>query len=288
MLLVGMELLWTQTSDADLATEGDVSGVNLTWIHSDAGCVNLVGLAAESAEFKDALFCSMSPGTGPISTALIGDSMANALFPGLRDVYAERGERIINIGNGTCAPFRGMDGALPYNRECASINEKIYAFLLARNDIKTVIWAFAPWDAATMRIRGVRVSTPLKQRFLAIAQLEEADFKTLSTAGKRVVVTYDTPFLGIRPLDCLHGSSSCETTEQAVAARMEPTRSAWTELFLSQPGPCIFSQDSLFRLPGGRYRLLGDDGPLFRDDHHLSLAGSALVARSFTKSLCLD
>ena len=270
----------------DMAFTPNADLNSLKWFNPERACIDLVGLQPEFSERDPALFCTVAPGPGPITVALIGDSMANALYPGLKNYWAARGERLINIGNATCAPFRGLVGHRDWNRHCAAVNAKIYAFILSRPEIKTIIWSFAPWDISRVGLPGVSDRAPFEERFVAISSLEEEDGRALARAGKRVIVTFDTPYIGFDPIACWRGVIGCEITTAEVASRMEPFQTAWRTAFARQKDICVFSQDKLFRSPSGGYTALYDNKLQFRDEHHLSVQGSDRVASAFAQSVC--
>ncbi len=261
---------------------------SLNWFGPERSCIDLIGLEPESIQNNSVIFCKVAQGTGPITVAVIGDSMANSLYPGLKNYWSSRGERVINIGNSTCAPFRRLVGISEFNRHCDSVNAKIYAFLLSRPEIKIVIWSFAPWDISRVRLPGTADSASLAEKFSVISSLEEADGRALLSAGKRVIVSFDTPNIGIDPWACWRGLIACETTAADVASRMEPFRTEWQTIFSRQKDICVFSQDALFRSASGGYTAVYDKKLMFRDGFHLSYAGSDFVASAFAHSRCAE
>ena len=258
----------------------------LGWFSSDPACVAKLNLEDESQHAGPALFCSISPGEAAPSVALIGDSTANSLYPGLADLYARSGRRIFNAGNGTCAPFRGIGGTFEYNQVCASVNEKMYRYILASKEITTVIWSVAPWDIRNIVIPGTSRATSLDDRYIAIEPLVRRDLDALLKAGKEVIFTFDTPRLGFDPRMCINDVARCSRDEHDVVAALEPYRTKWQQLSAAMPGVCVFSQRDLFRRPDGSYQFTKDGLLLFRDDHHLSTLGSEFVAEAFAASPC--
>jgi hypothetical protein len=270
----------------------------LEWFSFDPACVARLNLKDEAQHAGPALFCSISPGEAAPSVALIGDSTANSLYPGLADLYGKSGRRILNAGNGTCAPFRGTGGTFEYNQVCASVNEKMYRYILASKEITTVIWSVAPWDIRNIVIPGTSKTTSLDDRYAAIAPLVRRDLDALLKAGKKVVFTFDTPRLDsagpdtpglvFDPRVCIKDVSDCDRDGADVVAALEPYRTKWHQLSAAMPGVCIFSQRDLFRRPDGSYQFTKDGLLLFRDDHHLSTLGSEYVAEAFAASPCFQ
>jgi peptidoglycan/LPS O-acetylase OafA/YrhL len=258
----------------------------LEWFDPDPNCIASLDLVPEAHDARDSLFCSTTPGSGPITVAVIGDSTANHLFPGLSRLYARQGERVINVGDGTCAPFEGLEGTFRWNKVCSKVNEKIYRFLLAQPQITTVIWSMAPWDIKNMVIPNRFGANSASSRFVAIAPLVRHDLDLLLAQHKNVVATFDTPLMGIDPHACLKDAADCIVKKATIDAAMQPYVDLWRQLFLSMPGVCVFSQDDVFRTPDGNYTEMSPQGILFRDDHHLSFTGSDVVATAYANSSC--
>ena len=259
----------------------------LGWFDADPACIHSLGLESEAATAGDSLFCSVSPGSQPVSVALIGDSTANHLFPGLSRLYASRGERVINIGNGTCAPFHGLGGHFPWNRPCRSVNQKIYEYVLGSPSIHTVILSMAGWDIQNMDIDGLGAGHGPNARFAALAPLVAADLAALKAAGKHVIVTFDSALLvKFDATTCALDARRCATNAASEALMVEPYQSLWHRLLDGRADACVFDQKTLFRLPNGDYSALHEGHLLYRDDHHLSYYGSERVADALGRSPC--
>jgi hypothetical protein len=223
--------------------------------------------------------------------AIIGDSTANALYPGFEKVFEERQMGVINLGNGTCAPFRGMRGTFDWNRDCDEINHKIYDFLLADSHIKFVIMGIAAWDVKNMRFDGLVDDAPLESKFAVLSKLIDQDVSALERTGKKVIVTYDSPHFSRDPRACIRRSvlqqppPECTPSEEQLKLR-EPYLTEWKTMLGKRRDICIFEQSPRLKT-NGRYHILNPDGLLiFRDDHHLSYFGSEYMAREFINSSC--
>ncbi|MBX9607785.1 MAG: hypothetical protein K2Y51_16290, partial [Gammaproteobacteria bacterium] len=108
----------------------------------------------------------------------------------------------------------------------------------------------------------------------------------LLTAGKRVVVSYDIPFLPLAPRDCLPrgldgwsrlGAQTCAPPASALGGR-----APWLTLFdaslARRAGVCVLRLSELL-VHEQRLRLVDASGLLLmRDEHHLSLNGSRAAA----------
>ena len=255
----------------------------LSWASDpDADCLRAVGLEGE-VKRKQGVLCTLKDDLDKVQVAVIGDCTANDLYPGLEKLYRGKNVGVINIGNGTCAPFRGLRGTLDYNRECLEVNNKIYDFLLGNQEITTVVLSFAAWDIKNMRVDGLADAAPLADRFAAVSKLVNKDLTDLVSSGKSVYVTFDSPNLGKDPrkfiVAGLTGKGSV-IKEKDFPLR-EPYLSMWQDMLGKRTDISVF-----YKFPDimrDRYlNVLDESGTLlYRDDHHLSYVGSDLVARRF-------
>jgi peptidoglycan/LPS O-acetylase OafA/YrhL len=174
----------------------------LEWFNPDRQCLRLVGVEAEYRN-RQTVFCSLHDEPDAVQVAIIGDSTANALYPGFEKIFKEKQIGVINIGNGTCAPFRGLHGVFDWNQDCQEINDKIYDFLLRNSQIKIVVLGLAAWDIKNMQFDGLPADASLDAKFSALSELMDKDVTALEKAGKKVVVTYDSPMFSIDPRRCV-------------------------------------------------------------------------------------
>ena len=255
----------------------------LSWEDSDPACYKLLNVGAEAGH--DAIFCYMSRGTSDDTVAILGDSMANSLYPGFRTIYGNRHMGVINLGVGTCAPFRNLYGSFVWNRDCNTINDKIYAYVVGNPHIRTVVLGFSAWDLKNMSFDASRSPLSLASKFARMEQQVNADIAYLRAHGKYVVVTFDGPNLNVLPRHCIMVGAACDVKKSAVEPPNKPFMDFWNRIFANRSDICIFQQAPLLRT--GDFYLLRRDGELaFRDDHHLSYFGSDYVARGFAKSSC--
>jgi hypothetical protein len=232
------------------------------------------------------LFCNQTDDINQVSVALIGDSTANQLYPGLSKIYKKRGMGLINLGMASCAPLFGITQP---NLECPLVMSKTYDAILNHPNIKTVILAFEPADIRHYVFIAEAPPQDDKERLNRMTLKLQEGIKTLQNAGKKVIVTFDNPFITLNPRDCLRADQpekrTCQIDKEAVDWRMEPYRSFYQTQFSQLPGVCIFSQDRLFA-DGKFYNAMKDNTLLYRDDHHLSFYGSDYVAQAFERDPC--
>jgi len=264
----------------------------LTWFGPDPACFQLTGLEEERKNQQE-VFCSLKDDLDSVQVAIIGDSTANALYPGFRKVLNERGIGLINLGNAKCGPYRGLQGTVDWNKDCDQIDRKIYDFLLANSRIKTVILGMVAWDVPDMRFDGIPDNAPLQAKFAMFDALVNRDIAALRAAGKNVVITYDTPPFATDARVCIPRSprdklpAACTPTEDQLRSKeREPFVSMWKAILAKHKDVCIFEQSPYLKT-NGRFHMLNSDGILlFRDDHHLTYVGSEYIARKFFESPC--
>ena len=219
---------------------------------------------------------------------VLGDSTANALAPGLGTWAESQGAGLVNVGSFACPPVRGLVASADWKmgRDCLAGTRRVYARIAATPSIEVVVLALFAHNLKLWGISGVAANAPLAQRFAALQALIEADIHYLRAAGKRVIVTYDMPFSPTdarhcipRPLNAwLVGNTSvCYSLETDLRER-QPYLSLFDGLLSGRDDLCMFRQSELL-LRDGRMHFADEQGRLLmRDDHHLSVHGSARMA----------
>lgn len=258
-----------------------------------ADCKNAYGLQ-ESV-------CSQS-GPNP-SIAIIGDSHAMQLFPGMSLIANKRGQNIILLAMGACPPLYGIN-ATEYgrddNKSCIlTANDYIRFFSSPSNTVKTVIIAsrgasyISGHDMGDGRFRWNLVPLQPQEKessrpalFLA-GTSRMIDF--LEGRGKRVIFFIDNPELGFdpkscmiqRPLSLLHNTQhSCFIPASAVYAWQEEYRDIVAELKSLHPNLEVFDSTSYWC--NQQDCSISKDGKLmYRDDNHLNIYGSKFIAEKF-------
>lgn len=89
-------------------------------------------------------FCLVNNINSRIDSVIIGDSQANTMYWGLSKYLEKNNSNLINIGVGGCFPFYNISGSAHenINFNCYENNKKIYDFIVAHDEIKTVYFAF--------------------------------------------------------------------------------------------------------------------------------------------------
>lgn len=210
------------------------------------------------------------------AVALIGDSHASALGPGLATSVSAKGMRLVQMAKSQCPPIPGH-GSTDRNRpqlgeECGRFLDNAITFVLSEPSVKIVVLA-GLWPPRLsdedMVITKQRISN-------LVSKLERG--------GKRIILAGDTPFYSVNPV-------------RAALAHAIPARgllSNWTrrhgisDTDVAAPSPVepilrnIGESDGtgVAYLPvrdvfcAGRCAFEGNGGLYFIDRHHLSVVGS--------------
>lgn len=246
------------------------------------GCRELVGYPVT--------FCKLYGNRDHITTALIGDSTANALSSGLAKVYATDRGGLINLGAYGCWPVHGALG--PPKEPCIQAVNKSYEFLLNQPSIKTVIFSFVSGDLPPLEGIGDTSKTTIPERLERMKPYFSRDIEMLKKAGKTVIVSFDPPSTLSDPASCLDRHlffterKTCVFDESVIVNR-QPFIDYYERYFQSRGDVCVFHQYDLFAKPNHQFSMVDRNHQLLRRDNvHLSIYGSEQMAELFKKSKC--
>ena len=260
----------------------------LKWFKADQDCLNELDLNQEQAIAGEALFCSWRKEDGSPKVVVFGDSAANHLYPGMKKIYAKKNKAVLNVGNGTCSPFRGQNGHHGYNNICKDVNKKIYHYILNHPEIEVVILGFAPWDIKNMDMQGLDLNANIVEKFKFMEKQASKDIIELENSGKKVIATFTAPSIGMDPRRCLRKAVDC-IAKKAYASTGDSAMiyaEQWNEKISLIKNVCIFDQRNAMMTGVNDARVTFNRLLLFRDDHHLSVYGSEYLADYFEKSSC--
>lgn len=242
-------------------------------------------------------------GGAPPHIALIGDSHANSLYPGIARHFQSRKEGVVHLGKGGCPPLLDVDaGPIGEWRGCPKVVNGVINYVADNQDIQTVILASLgpPHVLGTFAQRedGRNADTRLK---LSIAQddLPQSEIyaqglrKTiarLTSAGKTVVLAIDIPELTFNPRTCLDtrplrlnraaGRDPCSIPRALYEERSDEYRRLTTQI--AHEFPAVRIWDTIDQLCDDHVCWARRDGELlYRDDNHLSLRGSLWLGDRF-------
>ena len=248
------------------------------------GCIEDMGVKPS--------FCMKYGPQDNIRVALLGDSTANSLAPGLGDWYSKRGIGLVNIGSYTCAPIRGLlrPDWWGDRDDCINTNNWSYNYVLTSPSIDTVILSLFSRDIDYWEVPGFRAQSNIHGKFKVIKKLLSDDIADLQRHGKKVIITYDMPYAPFDPHSCIKrpfslGHRYCSIDEAALRLR-HPYVDLFNEMFAERKDICVFRQSELF-LHADKFHFLDGDGRfLMRDDHHLSKLGSTQMAELMMSKQC--
>lgn len=240
------------------------------------------------------------------SIAIIGNSFANHLYPGLANNRSMSGKGILSIG--VCDPSAQTDWGPPDNplSPCAyhkaDLERKFLNDLVRdQNSIRFVIlnswwpnfdkdggYAKRPDQAATKKANifdhPERYSySSYENYFYGLS----ARISTFEKLGKTVVIFAPKPELGFHIRECIDRplkgrSTDCTTDKAAEYAKQEKFREGLQMLKASHPNLKVYDPFELF-CDEAVCRYFRDGKPLLRDDAHLSEFGSEYVMNDFVE-----
>ena len=230
---------------------------------------------------------------GKPDAALIGDSHAEDKFVGLD--MEDRDRRWMLVANSSCPPVLNIS-VVADELACAEKMRIAINYLTKDPAIKTVVLAFSssypltsPYAADHLKSHygpdrakiSSQVYRGLSRQELFARGLQDA-VGTLLSGGKRVIIFVDQPELPYFPLDCIRGAPNCNVDMSAVLKRQDLHRRQLVELKRRYPTIRVF--DPLSTLcPSVTCSYRVGNSIVYRDSHHLTVAGSRIVARAFHK-----
>ena len=248
-------------------------------------------------------FCAMANEEAAPTVALIGDSFANAYFPGFAEEFRLRGENLVQLGASGCPPLLDIvSGPAPaeLNDWCKGRTSNALREAAQRPLVHTVVLA-ANWAlyVSGKRLNGDfndswqirRLSSENKGR-TNLEAFEEQLIKTLDfliDSGKTVVVLKQTPSLPFNPKDCLlkrpltfSKKMSCHISAEEEKNYLQEYELALDNILAEYKNIKVLDPFDLFFI-NGQSVLSRDNIPLFRDSVHISAFGSAYVARELMR-----
>lgn len=233
--------------------------------------------------------------------ALIGDSHAHALFPGVAELAESRGYGTLMLANSGCPPLIGavMGRNHAERQQCARSIKKIHDVL--DNDKRVI--------SVILVSRGPQYLTGLgfgaverEYTYPPIASESSDDNSTMSNAievfanglaatarhvhenGVRVTYLLQVPELGVAAKDCLgrpmtlrQGMNKCTVEYEVYRSRMHSYRTLALNLATALPYLNIVDAEKVFCSPTTCSGLINEQ-LLYADDNHLSVTGSRKIA----------
>lgn len=233
--------------------------------------------------------------------ALVGDSHAAALAPGVRALAARGGMGLAQLTKASCPFLLGVSRKVSkqprHMGDCAAFDRKVLQLVQQDERIGTVIIAGA-WRAGSMRDASYAPTSgpdgspgELLERGLSAAVL------ALRRSGKRVLIVRDVPFVQFLPAKRLAACAS--PLRAALNGRRDDLGCDFVAGQEMEPdGPALAVLDRTARETGAMLidphaalcgtqgcRIALDGQPLYEDQQHLTDTGSALVSGVFASAL---
>jgi peptidoglycan/LPS O-acetylase OafA/YrhL len=208
-------------------------------------------------------------GDGRVDAAIVGDSHADQLFPGIAQLDARRNWSLMSTAS--CPPAIGTSSLRGTPARCIDRNERVTAALVDHPSIRVVVLTFSfgyPTADLESIIDGVGHTVSVLLR-----------------GGKEVVLYQDIPVLPFQPADQVPRpfrprDVPSVVPRQAALDLQPPYRAAFVRLQMRYPAIQIF--DPVPSLCDASTCTAYRQGhSLYFDSNHLSIAGSAYVAGSF-------
>lgn len=239
--------------------------------------------------------CNLSKRAEP-TTALLGDSHSNALYPGLAQIADSKGEVVVNFARGGCTPFFDVAshqrGKTDY---CADYTNRALELSETLPSVRTIILSSRGPLYTTGRGYNEGydwvITSPETPHAADFSEVFEAGmrrtFSRLSKSGKTIIFVIDVPELGFPPRACVPtrpGSITGTIKAPCAIPRSEyDQRNAVYRQIVEKVAasfPTVKIVDPSRTLCNDTYCWAMKDGNVvYRDDDHLSVYGSSIVAQ---------
>jgi hypothetical protein len=236
-----------------------------------------------------------------LKLAILGDSSGNSLAPGLSELLGPS-VGVLNVGSWSCPPVEGLRLAkvegLPYSDvwglegDCIDIVPKALRYIEESPGVTTVVLALFARDLRFWGVPDMAEDASFEEKFQAFAPLLERTIERMKNAGKKVIVTYDSPYNPVEPVACLARplgrsfAKRCEAKESELIDR-HPFLDLFDAYFRDREDVCVVRQSALLVRDGKSIFFDGNKKLLLRDPHHLTTYGSRRVADLFVEQGCL-
>ncbi len=251
-------------------------------------------------------YCQLAQDAPP-TMALVGDSFANAYFPGLAEEFSRRGENLAQLGRGGCPPLLDIE-AIQEGKGvwCMNTTSNAIKETAALPGVHTVILA-AQWHLYLVEEKhlnpdnGGPDNPPRLLRRLPPAEPGQTNIevfdsqfrKTLDLliqSGKKVIVIKQTPDLSFDPVACLvkrpmslRENMACTLSAAEAKQYLAEYEVVLDGVLADYPTVKVLDPVDTF-FPDGEIIISRDYIPLFRDKvPHLSYFGSRLVAGALVR-----
>ena len=240
-------------------------------------------------KFAEDSFCLRGSEDRPPTVALIGDSHAMTMFPGLGQYYAKHGENLVHFGKGGGIPFYDVERIIDGNvsEHYSKLFASILDYVCSEADIKTVILMNKSLRQGSEPLR-YRLDPDNTDALDVYGKAMTRTVEKLISAGKQVIVISDNPMVDFDPGTCL-ARPSLGTAARSLCAVSRASYEAQTELYRNKIDevlkrfPTVKRWDPANYLCDAQNCWASKDGKMLygRDGQHLTIAASYWLADHF-------
>lgn len=228
-------------------------------------------------KFPERDVCLLADPEKPASAVVLGDSHAVHAFWGLAKAFDAQGLNLAVRGKGACVPVKGV-GSTNGLSECERHMEATLRDIVADPQIRAVALVFRG------RYLSAQSSLQVRQDF---ENGLDATLAMLQSAGKRVyyfmpvvepgfdprLCMGSLPFGRKPPYSCVIDKQSDDTKSEAIRVSALHVLAQWPQIHVVDPNLALCSE--------GRCPIIQNGHSIFKDENHLSQAGSMLLSNIF-------
>ncbi len=242
-------------------------------------------------KFAQNAFCLRGSEDRPPTVALIGDSHAMTLYPGLGHYYAAHGENLVHFGIGGGIPFYGVERIV--DGKVTDYYAKLFTSVLdyVSNDagIKTILLMNrAVWENPSDDLLRYELDPGNTDTLAIYGEAMAHTLEKLLAARKEVVVVIDNPMMDFAPGSCVPRPSGLAPVRMPCALP-RATYDRRTHLYREKVEdvlrrfPDVKRWDLADSLCDSQYCWAMKDGTMLygRDGQHLSITASYWLADHF-------
>lgn len=250
-------------------------------------------------------YCRSSGSKYSETIAIIGDSHAHALFPGIAEMFSSAHKNTLLLSNSSCPTLIGaVTGENDYEKTlCEKKINQIIDFLIKNHFISTVLIVTRGSVYITGNGFGVAEKNLRNKPIIPLAENNntgksaayifseglQATIDKLAGSGKKVYYISENPELGVDPFSCLGRPLSltrkqiCSFKKSTVIARQKEYLAAISNI----RNAVIINSLNAF-CPDDYCKFMENGTLLYADNNHLSIEGSRFVANTILKSYFLS
>ncbi len=244
--------------------------------------------------------CRMLDVKRPADIAVIGDSHAGHLAPGLADIVSARGENVAIWQSPMCLPLLAPEALAERHADVLGCNAKRLHEALQSASIKTIILSgYAnlfihkypegmPGNPNLRELSNDVAAQANAVNVQAFARALQFTLEQMEQSGKRIVFVVDNPELDFEPRECvsLRPVTLPGHTLRSPCAVARAKHEAWSADYLRMVADAQVKFPSVIFIYADRYfcdeelcRAMIDNELMYSDRHHLSPAGSRYFMR---------